>query len=56
MFAYSDVQHFAPSNVFTLSIPCYDVRCDFRGKQCLVLLYLQLFVGVPMSYLRYLLL
>jgi hypothetical protein len=40
--------------VFTFWIPCCDVRKDFRIKLCSVRLYLQLFVGGIMSYLRYL--
>ena len=36
-------------------VPYVDVRDDFRIKiRCSVCLYLQLFVGGPMSYLRYL--
>ena len=34
--------------------PCSDVRYDFRIKKCLIRLYLQLFVGWLMFYLRYL--
>ena len=40
--------------VFTFLVPCSDVRYDFRIKKCAVRLYLQLFVGGFMSYLRYL--
>ena len=40
--------------VFTFWVPYYDVRYDFRIKQCSVRLYLQLFVVALMSYLRYL--
>ena len=40
--------------VFMIWIPCCDVHCDFRIKRCSVRLYLQLFVGGLMSYLRYL--
>jgi hypothetical protein len=40
--------------VFTFCVPCCDVRSDFRIKRCPVRLYLQLFVGGIMPYLRYL--
>ena len=40
--------------VFTFCVPCCDVRYDFLNKKrCSVRLYLQLFVGGSMSYLRY---
>jgi hypothetical protein len=39
--------------VVTFSVPSCDVRYDFRIKRCSVRLYLQLFVGGLMSYLRY---
>ena len=32
MFAYSDVQHFVLTYVFTFWVPCCDVRYDFRIK------------------------
>ena len=40
--------------VFTFWVPCCDVRYNFRIKRCSVRLYLQLFVGRRMPYLRYL--
>ena len=41
--------------VFTFWVPCNDVHYDFcMKKRCSVRLYLQLFVGGLMSYLRYL--
>ena len=40
--------------LFTFRVPCCDVRYDFCIKLCLVRLYLQLFVGGLMFYLRYL--
>jgi hypothetical protein len=40
--------------VFTFGVPCCDVRYDFRINRCSVRLYLQMFVGGCMSYLRYL--
>jgi len=40
--------------VFTFVVTCCHVHYDFRIKQCSVRLYFQLFVGVLMSYLRYL--
>jgi hypothetical protein len=40
--------------VFTFCVPCCGDRYDFRIKRCSVRLYLQLFVGGLMSYLRYL--
>jgi hypothetical protein len=42
------------AGVFTLFVPCCDVRCGSHIKRCSVRLYLQLYVGGPMSYLRYL--
>jgi hypothetical protein len=48
-----NVQHFILSYVFTFWVPCCDVRYDFRIKRCSLHLYLQLFVGELMSYLRY---
>jgi hypothetical protein len=42
-------------DVFTVLVPCCDVRYDFRIKRCSVCLYLKLFVWwLIMSYLRYL--
>jgi hypothetical protein len=38
--------------VFTFRVPLYDVRYNFHIKRCSVRLYLQLFVGVLVSYLR----
>ena len=38
--------------VFTFLVSCCDVHYDFHIKQCSVRLYLQLFVGGFMSYLR----
>ena len=40
--------------VFTFWVPSCDVHYDFRIKQCSVHIYLQVFIGGPMSYLRYL--
>ena len=40
--------------VFTVFLPCCDGRYDFRIKRFSVRIYLQLFVGGLMSYLRYL--
>ena len=40
--------------VSTFGVPCCDVRYDFRINRCSVRLYLQMFVGGCMSYLRYL--
>ena len=40
--------------ILTFWVPCCDVRYDFRIKRSSVNLYLQLFVGGLMSYLRYL--
>jgi hypothetical protein len=34
LFAYSDVQHSVISHVFTLFVPCCDVRYDFCIKRC----------------------
>jgi hypothetical protein len=42
------------SCVFTFWVRCCDVRYDFRIKRCSVRLYIRLFVGGIMSYLRYL--
>ena len=50
MFEYSNVKHFFLSYIFTFWVLC----CDVCIKRCLVCLYLQLFVGRLMSYLRYL--
>ena len=36
IFAYSDVQHFVLSNVFTFLVPCCDVRNDFRDVRFVV--------------------
>ena len=40
--------------VFTFRIPSCDAHYEFCIKQCSVRIYLQLFVGGPMPYLRYL--
>ena len=37
----------------SFGVTCCDVRYDFRKNKCSVRLYLQLFVGGRMSYLRY---
>jgi hypothetical protein len=39
--------------VFAFWVPCCDVHYDFAWKRCSIRLYLQLFVGELMSYLRY---
>ena len=40
--------------IFAFGVPCCDVRYDFGWKRCSVCIYLQLFVGGFISYLRYL--
>ena len=39
--------------VFAFWVPCCDVHYDFAWKRCSIRLYLQLFVGELMFYLRY---
>ena len=53
-FLHSSIMCLCVLRVFRYWVPCCEIRYHFRIKRCSVRLYLQLLVGWPMSYLRYL--
>jgi hypothetical protein len=53
LFAYSDVQHSVLSHVFTLLMPCCDVRYDFCIKRCYVRLPLVVYRRIHVIFMSF---